>query len=419
MLILALGGCGFQKQGPPAPEDVTTEPHRKPNSDQSSQREASGVPDLSRLSPRVLNRDDVRAGLVRLMNEPGSDPIKQLTALFDHPDLRDVRGEATGWYVADLDNSGTSEFVLALPITDAGSPEYRRGQGAALFVSYRVNDRFEVDRTEPMSISDETRLLGPKLHGTADLCGLGYPQVVWSRAHGTATGLRPTSVFVTNWRPGSFTRLSGQMVISSTQKGLPKVELDGTDLVLTGGSRKEMFSRPRSDRYRCTGNSFRLVDRWFVEKGETAYDRFWDGLVAERVGRLVDAERHFREALEVGRKPHSGSVAQYNAPPRELSPSQLAVFGEALRSFVQFRLATLLIDGGRKVEAAAVVNDSTGPFSGLTSVLLGVTDRSKACERATAWASAHPDFLEALNLGVADSPWSTDFICSHAPLEDR
>lgn len=166
-------------------------------------------------SPTGLSRDEVRDGLVRLLNEPGQDPDAALKVLFGHQDGRYYQEDTVPYRMADLDGDGADEYVLALPVSEPYS-----WQGAALFVIYRRDGRYAVDRSDRMSDLAEHELMRPYLHGVADLVGNGRNQIIWSRPHMIATGPRPSSFFVTEWKPGSFTNLTGEMVIGTTPKDL-------------------------------------------------------------------------------------------------------------------------------------------------------------------------------------------------------
>jgi hypothetical protein len=180
LLVLTLTGCGLPKKGAPDTVGVAPEPLL---GQQSKDRQTvtpppdpanDTRPDLTRLSPRTLSRDEVRDGLIRLMNEPGGDPVEKLKALFGRPEHFGVNPEdIVPWLEADLNGDGSKEFVLTLPVTDPGTEEYQKGHKAALFVIHRKNGRYEVDRTVRMSDSAEDELMDPLLHAVADVVGDG------------------------------------------------------------------------------------------------------------------------------------------------------------------------------------------------------------------------------------------------------
>ena len=328
-------------------------------------------------------------------------------------------GPATLPYaVADLDGDHSQEYVTALPVTDPGHAEFRRGTGAALFVIYRQDGRWQVDRSDPMSELAETQLMGPSLHAVADLAGTGRPQIVWSRPHMIASGLQPSSFFVTAWQPGAFTNLPGEMAVSRTTKDPAMLTIEGNELVLTGGSRSQMFLPAHTDRYRYTDGTFRLLDRHFVNAGDTGYAQLWDGLVAEEVGRLADAELSYRAAADPSRQPHGGSVPRYNMPASELGPADMAAFGHALHALARFRLGALLKDAGQESEATAVLSPDDSPYAGLLATMRDAPDRQAGCQAAAAWAEGHPEFLAAFNRGVSDQPWTPGLLCGHVRLDD-
>lgn len=403
LLALSLAACA----SPPAP----------PSPPQPSQEIPSVPPepgpDLAWLSSPTLTRDQLRDGLIRLMNGPGPDPAAKLEAVFARLGVRPYGPAALPYAEADLVGDGSMEYIMALPVTDPGRSGYRQGMGAALFVIYRRDGRWEADRSEPMSELAEIELMGPSLNALADLAGTGRPQIVWSRPHMIATGLQPTSFFVTAWKPGNFTHLPGEMAISRTTKDRAQMAIEGKELVLTGGSRGQMFLPTHIDRYRYVDGAFRLVNRHFADAGDTGYARLWDGLVAEDVGRIADAERSYRESADPARKPHLGAVPKYSGPVAQLTPADLNAFGQALRAFARIRLAALLKDKGADAPGA-----EDGPYKGLIEAMETAPTRKAGCEAAAAWATAHPDFLAAFNRGVSDQPWAPEHLCGHVPLED-
>ncbi|MFO7173810.1 MAG: hypothetical protein DIU70_012740 [Bacillota bacterium] len=412
----ALVGCrtpGTPTPGPPAGPPAAPAESGSPG------------PDLTTQNPGDLSRDEVRAGLLRLLSESGQDPEAALEKLTERWGLRGRDGSLVPYLKADLDGNGLDEYVLALPVTDPGT--HRPRQGAALFVIYRQGDRFEVDRSDAMSDQAELELMQPYLHGVADLTNSGRLQIVWSRPYMIATGPQPYFVFVTEWTPGSFRHLPGEMAISRTSWGDGvRVAIEGQDLVLTGGSRRLMETGTRVDRYRYQEGAFRLVDRRFVHTDgdlffhlateEPAYGLFWDGVVAEAVGRMADAEAFFRAALDPARRAHPGTLWQYNAWPRKLEEAELAAFDEALRALVRFRLGGVLLRTGRAEEAAAVLRQGQGRYQGLLDALRTASSPAEGCRAAAEWAEAHLDFLTALSLGGI--PWEPRELCAHPPLED-
>lgn len=420
LTLIALAGCGrvtapappaVPSEQPPAPVRPTA-PVPGAGAEPAPAAPADPRPNLLDRWSGTLPRDEVRQGLDRLMNTGDEPPADKLKRFVDSARLSDT---GVPWVEADLDGDGSPEYALALPVTDPGATQ----PGAALFVIDRQGGRFAVDVNGRMSDRMEVWLMAPYLHGAVDLAGTGRPQILWSRSMSIATGPQPVYVFATDWKPGAFTNLPGEMVISSTPKERGKVAIDGHDIVLTGGSRGAMFLPPRVDRYRFVDGAFRLVDRRFTESDDDAYSRFWDGLVAEDVGRLADAEQAYRAAIEPARKPHPGLVPQYHNFPVQLSDAEVAAFGEALRALARFRLGALLLSADRPKDAADVLRQAAGPYRGLAELLLHAGDREAGCRGAAAWAAADPQFLPALNRGVADAPWTPELLCSHERLDDR
>jgi hypothetical protein len=298
--------------------------------------------------------------------------------------------------------------VLALTV----APEYDISQGAALFVVYRKDGAWAIDRSDPMEKQAELELMDPHLHAVADLAGLGRPQIIWYRGESIATGPAPKHVFVTTWKPGAFAQLPGEMVISNGA-----VALDGKDVLLTGLSRSNWMIRQfpiRTDRYRFVDGAFRRVDRRFAKEGEFGHDRLWDGLVAEESGRTKDAEQHYRAVLDPAMKAHRGQRDRYNQAPYELTEAELTQFGAALHEYARFRLGALLLAAGRRDEAQAVLQGGTG----LTETMRTAATREQGCKAATTWATANPAFLEALSLGSSSDKWTPEALCSYPSLED-
>lgn len=159
-----------------------------------------------------------------------------------------------------MEESRSPSNRIVRTVSHGGSCVWVQGRSGALFVIYRQGDRWAVDRTDPMSHQAELWLAGANLHGAADLIGSGSLQIVWSRRWVIATGPLPYSVFVTEWHPGSFRNIPGDMMISRYGE-VETVAIDGRDLVLSGHSRAEWLAWVRTDRYRYDGEAFRLVDR--------------------------------------------------------------------------------------------------------------------------------------------------------------
>ncbi|MGE5676386.1 MAG: hypothetical protein ACM3XM_21315, partial [Mycobacterium leprae] len=279
-LSLILAGCGRSAPSVPAAESATQAP--------ALQTPVAPVtpppppPQTWQPSP-IPTRDERRDQLLKLMNEAGADAAAKLKGYYAGSTPRNT----PFLQAADLDGDGQTEYVLALPVFDDDRRRSMPNQGAALFVVYQVNGQWAVDRSEPMSEGVERNLMAPGLLGAADLTGAGHPQIVWYRPEIIATGPQPYRVFVTAWRPGSFTHLPGEMAICPTYDPAG-MAIEGRDLLLTGVSREEWFVRldpTRTDRYRFVDGAFRLVDRRFLNHTEFGYDRFWDALVAEGVGR--------------------------------------------------------------------------------------------------------------------------------------
>lgn len=149
---------------------------------------------------------------------------------------------------------------------------------------------------------------------------------------------------------------------------------------------------------------------------ESAYGLFWDGLVAEAVGRMAEAEDYYRAALDPERQAHPGSVWQYNSSPLTLEEAELEAFGSALCALARFRLGALLMHSGHVNEAGDVLNQGDGAFEGLLETIRMASTRDEGCQIATDWAAADMDFLPALNRGGII--WQPEVLCTHPPIED-
>lgn len=357
---------------------------------------------------QLPTRAEWRARIARALNEGSGSIADVLSGLADPAS----RSDEVPWLSADLDGDGAKEYVLAAEVQDG---DERWNSGAALCVIDRRDDAWAVECAEPMDPALESSLMAPHLHAAADLTGSGRPQIVWFRRELIASGPQPHVVFVTAWEPGRFTHLPGQMVL-----GDARVAIDGTDVVLTGNSRRNTYLpvTQRTDRYRYVNGEFRLVDRRFDAHPENGYARLWDGLVAEDVGRVTDALTAYRQAADPDLPAHSGEILRYNAPPRELSGGEVDRFGDALRTFARFRLGALLLAEGREEEALATLAPD-GPYAGLLEAARRAGDRPAACRAAADWAAANPAFLEALNLGVGTAPWTPGILCGHVDIDDR
>lgn len=392
LLACLLAGCGSRPApelppAPVAPAPVVAAPAPAATPAPAPPVSAPGL-------QSGLSRDENRDRLAEWLISPQANPAEQLDQ---------------SWVAADLDGNGESEYVTVQTVTDDRG---RMAPGAALFVIYRKDGRWAVDRTDPMPERVELELMQPKLYGVTDIAGAGHPQVVWGRPELIATGPQPNYIFVTAWQPGRFTQLPGTVALSNA-----KVVIDGKAIVLTGVSRRNTYLpvMQRTDRYRVVDGALRRVDRTFAAHPEDGYARLWDGLVAEDSGRLADAETAYREAADPARKPHSGSIEGYHRLPRELSDAEMAQFGAALRALARFRLGALLLSSGRRDQAPP----ADGPFAGLAETMRTAAGREAGCKAGQAWAAAHPEFLEAFNVGVGTEQWTPAVICSHIDIDDH
>ncbi|MGE5675807.1 MAG: hypothetical protein ACM3XM_18325 [Mycobacterium leprae] len=417
--VLWLAGCsvGAPPETPPAESATQAPPAPAPAPQPQPVTPPPPAPALPKRSGPT--RDELRDTLLALLNQPGDDPLARVKVYAEEQKWKG-RGERP-YVEADLDGDGEPELAAAVGVYDR--PDDRFPEGAALFVVYRKDGQWAVDRSDPMPERAEVWLMQPSLFGAADLTGAGHPQIIWFRPETIATGPQPFSVFVTSWQPGSFTNLPGAMAISfSKGKGdVPYLALEGKDLLLSGSQRFGWPEVPdRTDRYRFVNGAFRLVDRRLQQNGTTGYDRLWDGLVAENVGRTADAEQAYRDAADPKRQAHSGQIWLYGIAPnaKKLTDAELTQFAEALRPYARFRLGGMLLQAGRSAEAQAVLKSDGGPYAGLTDAMRTAVNRQAGCAAATAWATANPGFLKALNLGTVVAPWTPEQLCTHDTIED-
>lgn len=349
------------------------------------------APDLGAVgSPADLEFGALVRGLEGYLAQ--GDRFQRLGQLYERWGLK-ARGEYVLLAEADLDGDGRTEAVTAL--NGAGG---LTGLGSLLVISEQ-DGRVLIDRPagEPVPRA--------ALFGVADLTGDKQPELIWSHtelgAH-TAT----TSVHVSRWEPGRVESLPGQMLSTNM-----RLELEGKDLLLIGGTIGSAgaggVQRERTDRYRWTGDSFRLADMQFAPS-PLGYHRLIDGIAAETHGRKADAESAYRDVIEESRP---------TTAPGLVPPEQEAPFGQAVRAMGRFRLAAFLLADGRGQEARAVAAGAAGPFAGLLEPLARGEEPAAVCRAAEAWAQEHPAFLEGLAspFGYAKPVWQPADLCGPLP----
>jgi hypothetical protein len=168
------------------------------------------------------------------------------------------------------------------------------------------------------------------------------------------------------------------------------------------------LQRARTDRYRWTAGSFRLVDRQFTPS-DLGYHRLIDGITAEAAARTDDAVKAYREAMEPGRATFRGG----SVPPEWQQKAP-----DAVRAFARTRLTILLLQTGQSAEAQRVAEGATGAFAELPRSLPPFRDNVAACAKVEAYAARVPDFLDALNspTGYANPQWHEADLCGEVPL---
>lgn len=376
--VLLLGCSPAANKRLPPPTPLQASPSK-------SLGEADSRPDLFSIQADSLTPAEIQRGLARLAEAPGTTVQAELQRLFAQPGRQLGTSVARPWIEADLDGDGATEYALALPALT---------QRAALFVIAQRDGRYQVDLD--LLAGQSTELMGAYLHSAADLTGDGRPDLIWYRPELIATGPQPYAVFVTQWTPGQFTHLPGQMMISNMA-----LTQSGSDLLLNGVSRAGRLLWLRTDTYRFIDGAFRLVDRRFEGERTSGYDRFWDGVVSEGLGHLKEAEAAYRAVLEEGRPAHPGSYPRYNSPPLEPAAAELDAFSEALRAFARFRLS------GIQAQRPTLADS---PYAGLL--------QAESCQAAAAWAEQNPDFLLALNGAITHTPWGPVDLCTHPAIDD-
>lgn len=391
LFVLLLPGCGFRSRAPqPAPPPLASpSPVAQP---------APDAPDLWQVeTPRGLTMDQLTAGLQRLMTGGDEPAAKRLAALYAHWQLTAPEGRLL-LVEADLDGDSKPETVTTLNVDDGGLT----GTGALLVITGQPGS-YRVER-----LAQE--LPGVWLHGTADLTGDRWPDIIWSSTQ-VGAHTAHTSVFVTAWRPGGYATLPGDVTMANMQS----LAVEGREIVMHGGLIGSVgagaVQRERTDRYRVQDGALRLTDRRYAPS-EWGYHRLLDGITAETVGRLEDALRDYQTALDP-----AGSAAGAAAldPAGSVPPEEARRFGEAVSAMARFRLGALLIQLGR--DPAPVLQAAGGAFSGLPRALLGTPDRTAGCAAAARWAEANPTFLEVLNspYGYATPQWQPADLCGGLP----
>jgi len=385
LLMLVAAGCSRPRtveQPAPVVEPPTPAVETPPTPD---------GPDLMAVqSPFELTIDELRRGLVRYLSQGEGELADRLSALYDRWQLATPEN-----YVrlveADLDGNGTAEVVTAL--NGSGS---LTGVGQ-VFVITRANGAVAV---EPVSGEP---LEGVGLFAVTDLTGDAQREMIWTSTH-VGAHTPTTELFLSRWRPGQSEVLPGAISMASA-----RVELEGNELVLTGGMIGSVGAGPqrsRTERYRWTGERIELVDQRYASS-TLGYFRLIDGIVAERFAHVDEAARAYRDAM-ADAEPNLEGVVE---------PDMRAGFVAAVRAFARFRLGALLLAQGQGEEARRVLVGEAALFAELPALMAEAGEREAGCKAAEAWANTNASFLEALNstFGYAQPRWQAVDLCGPLP----
>lgn len=341
-------------------------------------------------NPETLDFEGFTDCLSRLAKQAGGTLTGRLETLFARWG-RHSGPNAVLWLETDLDDDGTDEIVTALCNSRTGG----------LFVVSRTENGYCIDGSEVTGNSIQ-------LHIAADITGDGLPEIVWSvwemGAH-TAT----TTIHLTRWAGGSLDSLDTQISMLGTeqitvQDGL--IELTGG---LIGSVGAGSGQRSRIDKYRYDGERFQLVFRQFEPSG-FANHRLQDGIVAEAFDSVELAVIAYREAIEDDRLIGPAFLLE--------DEGECERFSDAVSTLARFRLARLLLEGGRREEALEVIDGASGEFGGLLDAIAQAGSSAAVCALARQWAVGNPEFIAVLNLpwGYAEPEWTADNLCGQLPV---
>lgn len=352
------------------------------------------IPDLMTLPDRSrLTLSQLEVGLVQYLNNGKGTPTEQLKRLYSKWGVRPAP-ETQLILEADLDGNGTVEVLTTL--NDASSA---LGSGT-LSVIQREGDQYVIDRSAEI-------VIGAGLHAVADLDQDGTPEIIWSSTSAGAN-TPTTTLFLSTWKPGHLqTTPTG---ISSTYA---KVEVAGSEILIHGGLKggygAGKVQRVRTDRYRLNQGKLQQVDARYAPSA-FGYHLLQDGILAEQWSHTDEARRAYQKAME----PQRTVLFTEDTVPLEWEER----LGYAVRTFARFRLGLLHVQAGQMEKAATISQEAAGPYAGLVQVLRGAAKPEDACQSAAAWATANPEFLQALNIprGWANPQWKPDSLCGPLPI---
>ena len=354
----------------------------------------AGLMDLP--NPNDLSLAQFTEGLKSYLNS-GSGPVApRITQLFEHWKLLPIPN-STLVLDADLNGDGTPETIAVYRDTKSAT-----GAMGSLFVISGKEGQYQVDRSTE-------EVLVPALYTVADLNQDGRKEIIWST---TSIGANTTNsqIFVSDWSPGSVQTQRTDVAMTN----LTKAEAEGTELVLTGGTKggygAGSAQRTQVIRYtRAADGALALADK-SLAASTYSYHKLQDGLLAEELGDLDKAGAAYAAATEPNRQV---------LPPGDSVPDEWREkLADAVRTFSQLRIAFLQLDSDTPDEfVGKVLGGSWGQYEGLTKSALGAKDRQGACAAATKWAEENPDFIKALNSprGYANPHWKPADLCGPLP----
>lgn len=325
-----LTGC---TGAPPAP------PQPAPSAPSRTLTEAKG--------PGEFTLPELLTALTAYLNADPAEPARaKLAALFERW-WGGMKPERTpDMLTDDLNGDGSPEVVTAIG-------GFKAAEGESPWVMLVVSGKpgaYRVDHVVPkLAPVREGFLYRATLVAQPNLTPDQAVELVWLlQTVVGATGGRGWAVTV-SWYPGLLKEL--EPAIHMPNPTAARVE--NQELVisggLSGGAAAAAMQRLRTDRYVWARGRWQLADRQFAPSAY-GYHRLIDGIVAESLGKLAEAEVAYREAAEPTR-------AAIDEPKKLKEPEKLEQFAGAVRTLARVRLAALSAGGGcQPVESAALAD---------------------------------------------------------------